>query len=455
MNRRTNVIAMYPKLSRNKYAQGVKRAWTPLEASLIMTSQHPGYYQDVLQTPTHGLKNIFKRTDHVWFFEESDLKELGELVLHEWMTAESFERSKRALIDREHLLLAATEGDVESFLRAYRDYIPSLFTIWRVDEPAATLVAVRIHTRLPQDEAEVLIDALKVPLQDNLYKQEEFELVQANDLETHAEKFRWLYSRYGERDAYTAEQAAKKLEGMDRVAFLNKYHEEKEQVKQAISKAKDLLDPDEKHLIDVLQFILYYRTQRTDIMHLVMNIYRPKLEAYAQSKGLSIEEAMYCHVDELLGKVPLHEVLRQRLEKQAFGFQDDVFTIMTEAEAQSIDQFFTEEVVQTNEIRGQSACRGYVRGHVTLLHSKADMEKVQEGDILVAGMTNPNHLPAMKRAAAIITDEGGITCHAAIVSRELNKPCVIGTKAATKILKDGDEVEVDANTGVVKILSRA
>ncbi len=63
-------------------------------------------------------------------------------------------------------------------------------------------------------------------------------------------------------------------------------------------------------------------------------------------------------------------------------------------------------------------------------------------------MTDPDFLPAMKKASAIITDEGGITCHAAIVSRELKIPCIIGTRIATKVLKDGDLVEVDANKGI-------
>lgn len=64
----------------------------------------------------------------------------------------------------------------------------------------------------------------------------------------------------------------------------------------------------------------------------------------------------------------------------------------------------------------------------------------------------PDFLPAMKKAVAFVTDEGGITCHAAIIAREMGKPCIIGTKNATRILKDGDFVEVDAENGVVKIL---
>ena len=67
-------------------------------------------------------------------------------------------------------------------------------------------------------------------------------------------------------------------------------------------------------------------------------------------------------------------------------------------------------------------------------------------------MTTPDMVPIMKKAAAFVTDEGGITCHAAIVSREMKKPCIIGTKIATKILHDGQLVEVDANRGIVKII---
>ena len=80
------------------------------------------------------------------------------------------------------------------------------------------------------------------------------------------------------------------------------------------------------------------------------------------------------------------------------------------------------------------------------------MKKMNQGDILVSAATNPNLMPAIRQAAAIITDEGGLTCHAAIVSRELEIPCLVGTKIATKVLKDGDKVEVDAERGVVKKL---
>ena len=104
------------------------------------------------------------------------------------------------------------------------------------------------------------------------------------------------------------------------------------------------------------------------------------------------------------------------------------------------------------EFKGQVACIGLVRGCVKIVNTTSDMHKVNDGDILVSIATNPDILPAMKKAAAFVTEQGGITSHAAIVAREMKKPCVIGTKIATKVLKDGDMVEVDAHKGIVKKL---
>lgn len=103
-------------------------------------------------------------------------------------------------------------------------------------------------------------------------------------------------------------------------------------------------------------------------------------------------------------------------------------------------------------IKGRSAFLGKVEGEVFVLKSIANSNKIKHGQILVSPMTTPDMMVAINKCAAIVTDEGGITCHAAIVSRELKKPCIIGTKIATKVLKDGDLVEVDAERGIIRIL---
>jgi pyruvate,water dikinase len=111
-----------------------------------------------------------------------------------------------------------------------------------------------------------------------------------------------------------------------------------------------------------------------------------------------------------------------------------------------------EEKSDLKELSGQTACLGKAKGRVKIINSVTDMKKMKKGDILVSIATNPDIVTAMKMAAAIITEQGGITSHAAIVSRELRIPCVIGTKVATKVLHDGDLVEVDADKGIIKII---
>lgn len=99
--------------------------------------------------------------------------------------------------------------------------------------------------------------------------------------------------------------------------------------------------------------------------------------------------------------------------------------------------------------KGAGASPGIISGHVRILKSAKENSSIESGEILVATQTNPDYVPAMKKAVAIITDEGGRTSHAAIVSRELGIPAVVGTEVATKTLKTGDLVTVNGQTGEI------
>ena len=113
---------------------------------------------------------------------------------------------------------------------------------------------------------------------------------------------------------------------------------------------------------------------------------------------------------------------------------------------------FFEKHADVNELKGAPASSGNVRGIVRVIFKPTDFINLKKGEILVTNNTTPDFVPIMKIAGAILTEQGGITSHAAVVSRELKIPCVIGIKSVTKILKDGDMVEVDANKGIVKII---
>ena len=119
---------------------------------------------------------------------------------------------------------------------------------------------------------------------------------------------------------------------------------------------------------------------------------------------------------------------------------------------------FQKEVFDSNTtlFYGQTASvGGIVKGKARLLRSREEMHKVEEGDIIVAPMTIPEFLPAMKKASAFVNDEGGMLSHAAVVAREMKKPCIVDTKFATQVIKDGDELEVNADSGMVRILRKS
>lgn len=130
---------------------------------------------------------------------------------------------------------------------------------------------------------------------------------------------------------------------------------------------------------------------------------------------------------------------------QIYVVQTRPITTIKEEKKEKVETISVGEVI----LKGLGASPGVAFGKVKIVLNLNDLPKVESGDVLVTTMTTPDMVPAMKKAAAIVTDEGGTTCHAAIVSRELGIPAVVGTKEATKVLKDGVEVTVDGSRGVI------
>ncbi len=153
-------------------------------------------------------------------------------------------------------------------------------------------------------------------------------------------------------------------------------------------------------------------------------------------------------------KIPSVSELKRRLNE--FVYADQRVLIPgsnTSIEREFNIRFDAPRKTKINTLQGQVAFKGKIRGRVHILLNARQMATFKKGEILVSPMTMPDLLPAMKKAAALVTDEGGIVSHAAIMARELSKPCIIGTKIATQVFKNGDIIEVDANKGIVKKLS--
>lgn len=116
---------------------------------------------------------------------------------------------------------------------------------------------------------------------------------------------------------------------------------------------------------------------------------------------------------------------------------------------------YTYSIQGDNEQQGVCASAGKAKGFVRIISSPEQNDRVNEGDILITYATTVDYLPAMKKAAAIITEVGGLTCHAAVISREFEIPCIVALKNAMQNFKDGDLVEVNANQGIVRVLKKS
>lgn len=158
--------------------------------------------------------------------------------------------------------------------------------------------------------------------------------------------------------------------------------------------------------------------------------------------------------EEILSEnIPTKDELIKRYKGYFFGNNQLYINTNKNDLAKKLGVEFKEETInRVKELRGNVAQQGKAKGYVRRLMGHRQISELQEGEVLVSPMTIPDFLPAMKKASAFVTDEGGILCHAAIVARELKKPCIVGTQYASQVFKNGDYVEVDAYNGIVKLI---
>lgn len=209
-------------------------------------------------------------------------------------------------------------------------------------------------------------------------------------------------------------------------------------------------------LIEIVHQFAYLKEMRDDYRRHAYFLLQPFWQTVASRTGLSFEATNYLIESEIVeclqAASPIYaEQGEERMTKYSLVLEDGVMQVANEDLSSRYLQTVDHDL--SAAIRGMIACKGVAEGVVRVVYHRGEFSQFQAGEILVTTMTHPEFLPIMKKAAAIVTDEGGITSHAAIVSRELGIPCIIGTKNATKVLKDGDLVEVDANTGIVRKLT--
>ena len=170
----------------------------------------------------------------------------------------------------------------------------------------------------------------------------------------------------------------------------------------------------------------------------------PNVEKYFSKMGISD-----LHYNEIASN-------KKRKPRRSILFLDGKIKVLNYSQAkiihEAIQKDYSEFLGKRKEIKGIIAQKGVVKGRVRLIINLQKLATCKSRDILITTQTRPQFNATIKKVAAIVTDEGGMLCHASMLAREFKIPCIVGTKIATKVLKDGDLVEVDANKGIVKIL---
>lgn len=281
-------------------------------------------------------------------------------------------------------------------------------------------------------------------------------------LTNHRNKYYWIAFGY-DGPGWSLEDIKKRFNSLP-----TKKADIQKMLKEEIDRGKDLeksqkdlakklkLDRFEARMFHALRTLGYWKFQRKFMLQKSQGLAENFLKEIASRQGLSIPQVKMLAPWEvetlLLRNKPKVDELNQRIELSVVLMILKKIEILTGKEAQKIEKEILEAQKVNKNIKkfpGDIAYPGEVTGTVKKIEEAKEMDKFNKGDILVSSTTNPELIPAMKKAAAIITDAGGITSHAAIVSRELKTPCIIGTKIATKVLEDGDLVKVDANKGIV------
>ncbi|MBI3033231.1 hypothetical protein HYY69_07175 [Candidatus Woesearchaeota archaeon] len=280
------------------------------------------------------------------------------------------------------------------------------------------------------------------------------------NIQNHLRQYQWLsYTKWSGQlwTEKTIKDRIKQLGTIDideNIEELDQfYHFNKQKTKKIITKY-NILKRDETK-IWLAKELAYFRTYRLDVYtkvgYNILNLF----EIISKKFGINREDLVCLTYQEILdllknNKKADKERIKQR-QKNAWQMKFDKGKIdITHNNFEIREKHGSKNVV----LKGICAFPGKVKGRVKIIRGVLEFNKMEKNAILVTSMTTPDFAPLMEKAKAIITDEGGITCHASIVARELHKPCLIGTKYATKMLKDGDMVVLDTDKGIVKIIRK-
>lgn len=324
-------------------------------------------------------------------------------------------------------LLQSNKEPLEKFASLYEILTLNISYVWLAhgfDHIFQKRLYDECSRHVPKDQLDKFIGDISYPQKKNAHHFLEDALRSNAPLEKIQTEFGWIKSRDGFSDGFT----------------LDELRSERAHVQETVMRefARPAVPAELAELVSIAQELVYYRTLRTDIFYGLLWQARPITAAVGELYGIPFKELIdYSVLDLIAGKPKKYPRLVTYI---SYGSDSALL------EEPILNDSYAAQI----ELRGLVANIGVARGVAKIVRTAQEIDKVEAGDILFAPTTAPSYIIGMKKAAAFVTDEGGITSHAAIVSREMDKPCIIGTKIGTKMFNDGDIVQVDATKGVVR-----
>lgn len=327
---------------------------------------------------------------------------------------------------------------------------------------------------ISKGEVTVIIHTLTTSESYSFAQKEEQELVQLakamkneNEIETHFKKYSFLgYEWTG--PGFSLDYFKQRLELLQKEKNIALYERPEANYRKHVNDEKNKiiakynLTNDIIELAKILSRIAYLKSYRVDASWFFYWTIEPYFKKLAKEKSLSFSQIQFLKPTEIAdlfsGKEIDPDIANMRKKMYAIYFHDQISEEFFGSKAAEILAYLQQSTknhhAEVNILQGEAGSPGKANGIVKIIDHSSEMGKMNKGDILVSHTTNPTLVPAMKLAAGIVADIGGVTSHAAIISRELGIPCVTGTKIATQVLKDGDRVEVDAYQGLVTVLGQ-
>lgn len=328
-----------------------------------------------------------------------------------------------------------------------------------VNEVFSQIIATDIPTESQKEELEFLTIA-------QIHKQRNGETDEKirGFVQNHFEKFAYMHCAYGE-DPYEHAYYEKKLQDLNTTTQQFTTEEIKNTIKNSYDVGREKLKELQNTKLDILVPLMIkggtFRDKNKASLGYTIK-YKHNLFNEISRRNLEQRNALNFYllseILELLdsqSKVPV-EILQKRKNNGVTLVRSEYLDTITDFSVMDLTLPNQKDAPQgASTLRGRCACSGEVQGVAKIIYTKKDSVKICRGDILIAVGTDFDLMDAIQRSAGVVTEEGGLLSHAAVVCREMRKPCIINVHNATSLIKDGDILVLDSKNGVITILEKS